>query len=94
MADSGVEDTGLFSVLHSLRTGPTDIAQNTAPRTQAVHLLNLEYIEKMNMPQAGDLVALVSLYSWTYLCQPPLSVNFVDGKNENNLQSTGTDNIP
>ncbi|KAL8832471.1 MAG: hypothetical protein Q9191_000241 [Dirinaria sp. TL-2023a] len=78
MADSGVEDTGLFSVLHSLRTGPTDIAQNTAPRTQAVHILNLEYIENMTMPPANDLVALVSLYSWTYLCQPPLSVNFVD----------------
>ncbi|KAL8672155.1 MAG: hypothetical protein Q9168_003378 [Polycauliona sp. 1 TL-2023] len=78
MADAGVEDTGLFGILHSLRTGPTDIAQNTAPRTQAVHLLNLEYIEKMAVPAAGDLVALVSLYSWTYLCQPPLSVNFVD----------------
>ncbi|KAL8692917.1 MAG: hypothetical protein Q9218_002143 [Villophora microphyllina] len=79
MADSGVEDTGLFSVLHSLRTGPTDVAQNTAPRTQAAHLLNLEYIEQMAVPEAGDVVALVSLYSWTYLCQPPLSVNFVDG---------------
>ncbi|KAL8792182.1 MAG: hypothetical protein Q9195_005204 [Heterodermia aff. obscurata] len=78
MADAGVEDTGLFSVIHSLRTGPTDIAQNTAPRTQAVHLLNLEYIEQTATPGANDLVALISLYSWTYLCQPPLSVNFVD----------------
>ena len=79
MADAGVEDTGLFSVIHSLRTGPTDIAQNAAPRTQAVHLLNLEYIEQTATPSANDLVALISLYSWTYLCQPPLSVNFVDG---------------
>ena len=79
MADAGVEDAGLFSVIHSLRTGPTDIAQNTAPRTQAVHLLNLEYIEQTPTPGANDLVALISLYSWTYLCQPPLSVNFVDG---------------
>ena len=79
MADAGVEDTGLFSVIHSLRTGPNDIAQNTAPRTQAVHLLNLEYIEQTTTPGANDLVALISLYSWTYLCQPPLSVNFVDG---------------
>ena len=79
MADAGVEDTGLFSIIHSLRTGPTDIAPNTLPRTQAVHLLNLEYIESMPLPPARDLVALISLYSWTYLCQPPLSVNFVDG---------------
>lgn len=50
------------------------------PRTQAVHLLNLEYVEQMDIPADDDLVALVSLYSWTYLCQPPLSVNFVDGR--------------
>jgi hypothetical protein len=80
MTDSGVEDTGLFSVIHSLRTGPTDIAQNVAPRSQVVHLISLEYVDQTQIPNDGDLVALISLYSWTYLCQPPLTVNFVDGK--------------
>lgn len=79
MTDSGVEDTGLFSVIHSLRTGPTDIAQNVAPRSQVVHLLSLEYLDHTQVPADEDVVALISLYSWTYLCQPPLTVNFVDG---------------
>ena len=81
MTNAGVEDTGLFSIIHSLRTGPTDIQQNHAPRPQIVHMVSLEFIDLMTtLPAAGstDLVALISLYSWSYLCQPPLSVNFKD----------------
>ncbi|KAF2465821.1 uncharacterized protein BDR25DRAFT_378528 [Lindgomyces ingoldianus] len=83
MAQASVEDgeTGLFSILHSKRTGPTDIAQNTPPRPQVVHLISLEYIDQMTGVDAmkdDELVAFVSLYRWNYLCQPPLTVNFVD----------------
>jgi hypothetical protein len=80
MTDAGVEDTGLFSIVHSHRTGPVDIQPDHAPRSQIVHLISLEFIDEMKtFPVAAtDLVALISLYSWTYLCQPPLSVNFVD----------------
>lgn len=83
MPSAGVEDTGLFSILHSRRTGPTDIAQNNPPRSQVVHLISLEGVDKLEgFPEwpAADLIAFVSLYSWTYLCQPPLTVNFVDCK--------------
>ena len=78
MADSGVEDTGLFSVVHSLRTGPTDIEPGRAPRSQTVHVITLEYLDEIDIPGDDELVALISLHAWTYLCQPPLSVNFVD----------------
>jgi hypothetical protein len=83
MVSAGVEDKGLFSILHSKRTGPTTIAQNTAPRSQVVHLISLEHLDQMvgvDTMKDDELVAFVSLYHWTYLCQPPLSVNFVDGK--------------
>ena len=78
MASAGVEDSGIFSILHSLRTGPTDIAQSSPPRSQTVHLVSIEFVDQLLAPSSGDFVALISLYSWTYLCQPPLSVNFVD----------------
>jgi hypothetical protein len=83
MTNAGVSDTGLFSIVHSLRSGPTNIVQNTAPRSQVVHLLSLEHVSLMNDLDKmldTDLVAMISLYSWTYLCQPPMLVNFVDCK--------------
>jgi len=82
MASAGVaNEHGLFSVVHSRRTGPTDIAQNTAPRSQAVHLISIEHVALMTgigTMSSNTLVAFVSLQSWTYLCQPPMTVNFVD----------------
>ncbi|MCJ1309781.1 hypothetical protein MMC25_003442 [Agyrium rufum] len=78
MPGAGVQDAGYFSIVHSIRTGPTNIAANTAPRSQTVHMITLEFVEDMAIPADGEYVALISLYSWTYLCQPPLSVNFVD----------------
>ncbi|KAH8797907.1 hypothetical protein F5884DRAFT_687599 [Xylogone sp. PMI_703] len=72
------EGTGLFSILHSHRTGPWNVKEGAAPRPQVVHLVTIEHVSEMVMPGDGDLVGLVSLYSWTYLCQPPLGVNFVD----------------
>jgi hypothetical protein len=83
MTNAGVSDTGLFSIVHSLRSGPTNIVQNTAPRSQVVHLLSLEHVSLMDDLDKmldTDLVAMISLYSWTYLCQPPMLVNFVDCK--------------
>lgn len=76
---SGAEK-GLFSVVHSKRSGPTDIAAQAPPRPQVVHVVSLEGLEAIDDVPDNALVALVSLYSWTYLCQPPLTVNFVDSK--------------
>ncbi|KAF2737783.1 hypothetical protein EJ04DRAFT_574290 [Polyplosphaeria fusca] len=83
MVQASAEDaeTGLFSIIHSKRTGPTDVAQNTPPRPQIVHMLSLEYVDQMtgiDIMADDELVAFVSLHRWNYLCQPPLSVNFVD----------------
>jgi hypothetical protein len=80
ITNAGTSDTGLFSVVHSKRSGPYDVTPNTTPRSQAVHLLSLEFLNTLTQFESTDLVALVSLYRWTYLCQPPLSVNFIDGK--------------
>jgi len=80
ISDAGVSDKGVFSVIHSRRSGPTDIADNSPPRSQAVHLLSLEGVEEMSDVTNNQIVVMISLYRWTYLCQPPVSVNFVDGK--------------
>lgn len=78
MADAGVADSGIFSILHSCRTGPTDIKAGKPPRPQIAHVISLEFVDEMDTPADDDMVALISLYSWNYLCQPPLSINFVD----------------
>ena len=91
---AGTSDIGLFSIIHSKRSGPTDVAQGAIPRSQAVHLVSLESIDDINdvldetktdgskIPPLEDteLVALISLYRWNYLCQPPLGVDVVDGE--------------
>jgi hypothetical protein len=79
MAGAGVQDDGLFSVIHSHQTGPLNL---TEPKPVIVHLVTLEGIED-NIPFSlqninKSHVALVSLYSWTYLCLPPDAVNFID----------------
>ena len=78
MANAGLEDDGLFSVVHGHRTGPLDL---TAPKPVIVHLVSLEGIEshlQLPLDKTKSHVALISLYSWTYLCLPPDSVNFID----------------
>ncbi len=44
-------------------------------------MISLEYVDQMDPASMadGDLVAFISLYHFTYLCQPPLTVDFVDG---------------
>jgi len=86
MADAGVEDQGLYSLVVSHRTGPTTFLDSgdgkikplSKPTTQVVHLVSLCGIEAMKLPIKTDLVGLVSLYSWTYTCLPANTVNFVD----------------
>lgn len=78
MAESGVGDgTGLFSIVVSHRVGPLNITQ---PTTVVVHLVSIEDVESMALPLAAStqFVALSSLYSWTYICLPPSSMNVFD----------------
>jgi hypothetical protein len=41
-------------------------------------MISLEFVEQMQDVGDEDLVAFVSLLRWTYLCQPPMLVNFID----------------
>jgi hypothetical protein len=86
MADAGVQDQGLFSIVVSHRTGPTliDGQPLKKPTTQIVHLVSIEnlwspdFLSSLTSKQSTDVIGLISLYSWTYQCLPPDSVNFVD----------------
>lgn len=79
MADAGIEDeVGLFSVVVAHRTGPWTITSSTPV---VVHLVSLEGVEQNlgTWPlSGGDYVALCSLYSWTYQCLPPKSLDISD----------------
>lgn len=69
--DKEDDDSDLFSIVVSPRTGPLD---STVPITNIVHLvsLNTRSSEKMQPELASDKdrVALVSLHSWSYTCIP------------------------
>ncbi|KAK1751339.1 hypothetical protein QBC47DRAFT_351441 [Echria macrotheca] len=77
IANAGLDDDGLFSVVHGHRSGPLNL---TSPKPIIVHLVSLEGVEdNLKFPlDDNKRIAFVSLYSWTYLCLPPDEVNFVD----------------
>ncbi|KAI1129985.1 hypothetical protein F5Y10DRAFT_290230 [Nemania abortiva] len=77
VAGAGLDDNGLYSIVHAHRSGPLDL---TAAKPLIVHLVSLEGIEQnITLPLKSDKrIALVSLYSWTYLCLPPEEANFID----------------
>ncbi|KAK5655814.1 hypothetical protein OQA88_5352 [Cercophora sp. LCS_1] len=77
VANAGLDDNGLFSIIHAHRSGPLNL---TSPKPIIVHLITLEGFEdNLALPlEEEKRVALVSLHSWTYLCLPPDEVNFVD----------------
>ncbi|KAJ5175210.1 uncharacterized protein N7482_001087 [Penicillium canariense] len=78
MAGAGVQDTGLFSIVTSHRTGPLDLK---VPRNMVVHLVTIDGIpENVKFPLSPDtkVGALISLYSWNYRCLPMSSISFPD----------------
>jgi hypothetical protein len=86
MPDAGVEETGLFSIIISRRTGPINLS---APKTQMAHLISIEHFDSTldriastdpnDKDTSGiDRIGLVSLFSWTYTALPPNPVNFLD----------------
>ncbi|KAF8253306.1 hypothetical protein K440DRAFT_657294 [Wilcoxina mikolae CBS 423.85] len=96
---TGIDEHKPFSIIHSHRSGPFDVKHGTPPRAQCVHLLSIEHIhDNMAVLPTSGYVALISLHSWTYLCQPPSSVNFVDnmrtiGKQINSFSLLGIDGV-
>ncbi|KAL7276583.1 hypothetical protein RUND412_000425 [Rhizina undulata] len=79
MADAGVEDEGLFSIVVSHRVGPLTITQ---PTPVVVHLVSIENVESLPFDIKTQFVALSSLHSWTYTCLPPDSLNVYDSFRE------------
>lgn len=68
MASADVdEDTGIFSISVSPRTGPLDLK---GPETVVVHLVSLDMNPTLKLPVDSERVALTSLHSWTYTCLP------------------------
>ncbi|OIW33119.1 hypothetical protein CONLIGDRAFT_163122 [Coniochaeta ligniaria NRRL 30616] len=78
MANAGIQDDGLYSVIVSRRCG---LWTNTTPVPIYVHLVSLDQADTLGpWPMSGTKhVALCSLYSWTYRCLPPESVDIADG---------------
>ncbi|KAH0538455.1 hypothetical protein FGG08_004953 [Glutinoglossum americanum] len=64
-----------FSIVVGHRAGPLDI---TKPTTVVVHLVSIEGVERMDPNAVPQFVSLSSLYSWTYSCLPPNSLNVSD----------------
>ena len=64
-----------YSVVVGHRMGPLDITQ---PTTVVAHLVNIEGVEAMSWPATQGYVAMSSLYSWSYTCLPPNSLNVAD----------------
>jgi len=82
MPDAGVEETGLFSLVVSRRTGPPNL---TTPKTQMAHLISIEHFDdtiartdNSTPTSKTNRIGLVSLFSWTYTALPPNPVNFLD----------------
>ena len=79
MTDAGVLDGGQFSIVFSHRTGPP--FEKTAPlqHKQCVsHLVSLDWVQQIpsSVLTSNKRAALISLFSWTYDCIPPETVNF------------------
>ncbi|KAK6510288.1 hypothetical protein TWF481_005005 [Arthrobotrys musiformis] len=72
-----------FGILVSHRAGPLTIAQ---PTQVFVHIVSLEEVEDLTPfpvapssdPTKSKRVAMVSLYSWAYMCLPTNSLNVAD----------------
>jgi hypothetical protein len=81
MADAGINDDGIFSVVVSHRTGPWAIA---SPVPLLAHLISIEGVD-LNLPwplPSKLYVAVCSLYSWTFQSLPPQSTDIADAFTE------------
>lgn len=86
--DAGIEETGLFSIVISSRTGQFDITK--LPCTQICHLVSIENVDStvdevnawLALPQGQrtgpERIGLFSLCSWVYTALPPDPLNFID----------------
>ncbi|KAM7183887.1 hypothetical protein V8F20_012448 [Naviculisporaceae sp. PSN 640] len=81
MANAGLQDDGIYSVIVSRRCG---VWNNKTPVPIYVHLVSIDEAELLTPWPMSDTkhVALCSLYSWTYRCDPPESVDIADALKE------------
>jgi hypothetical protein len=87
VTDGDENGQSAYGVLTSPRCGPIGLAQ---PQTVIVHVVSVESVAGIYgaASEISERVALISLYSWTYSCTPPNSVDFLDSMQHlgNNLQ--------
>lgn len=78
----GLNEHGLFSVITANRFAATPNAGNPKPRTNIAHLVSLEGFSEAQLAAGTDLggytggVAVITLASWTFLCQPDNPTDF------------------
>ncbi|KAF5590568.1 uncharacterized protein FSUBG_10784 [Fusarium subglutinans] len=58
----------IISIVISPRSGPTELIK---PARMVSHLISLEGIPRLDVSSSASSVALVSLYSWDWMCTPP-----------------------
>ncbi|KAL8743826.1 MAG: hypothetical protein Q9184_008071, partial [Pyrenodesmia sp. 2 TL-2023] len=78
MSDAATDDSRLYSICVSHRSGPTIGPGSTKPTTQIVHLVSVENIiyGPYDLSNASDRMGMISLFSWNYTSTPPLPSNF------------------
>ncbi|KAL8916683.1 MAG: hypothetical protein Q9208_008383 [Pyrenodesmia sp. 3 TL-2023] len=78
MPDAAGDDSRLYSICMSHRSGPTIGAGSSKPTTQIVHLVSVENIiyGPYDPANASNRIGVISLFSWTYTSTPPLPSNF------------------
>ncbi|KAL8908170.1 MAG: hypothetical protein Q9207_000993, partial [Kuettlingeria erythrocarpa] len=78
MPDAAGDDSRLYSICTSHRSGPTTGPGSTKPMTQIVHLVSVENIiyGPHDPSNASDRLGMISLFSWNYTSTPPLPSNF------------------
>jgi hypothetical protein len=87
---TGDLDDGTFSIVLSHRTGPF-ISESDPPKPCVVHVVALDSV-KPGFIAGSDIHKVVTLFSWTYDCLPPSTINFRDtmmavGKNSGALRT-------
>ncbi|KAI4185102.1 MAG: hypothetical protein LQ346_005979, partial [Caloplaca aetnensis] len=72
--DAAGDDSRLYSICTSHRSGPTIGPGPTKPTTQIVHLVSVENMiyGPHDPSNASDRFGMISLFSWNYTSTPPL----------------------
>ncbi|KAL8769555.1 MAG: hypothetical protein Q9209_004486 [Squamulea sp. 1 TL-2023] len=79
LPDAANEESRLYSICISQRTGPMVGPKSGKPTTQIVHLVSVENLiyGPYDPSNVSDRIGMISLFSWNYTSTPPLATDFV-----------------